>query len=313
MQQGPYHGQNPYAQRGPYGQPGAQQGPYYGQQPGVYGYGPPGQQMGPMYGQQPPSGVPGPMYGEPNQAGQLDAPEKMMGMHQPPEIRNGFIRKVYGILTVQLVVTALIATYMNTQISPQWAAKHSSYFQAISFSVLVFTLVVTCCCNHLMRQYPTNYIILSIITVGISIMTSYVTLFYSTQAVLQAVLVTGLVFGGLTFYACTTKSDFTGMGPYLSGALMCLIIFPMVLWMFSMFGLDTSNVAGISMQQIMAFFGVLVFTFYIIYDTQLIVGGTHAKHQFSIDDYCFAALNLYLDIINLFLYLLQLLSAEQRQ
>lgn len=55
--------------------------------------------------------------------------------------------------------------------------------------------------------------------------------------------------------------------------------------------------------------GVLLFSFFIVYDTQLIVGGAH-KHAFDIDDYCFAALNLYLDIINLFLFLLQIFGAR---
>lgn len=43
-------------------------------------------------------------------------------------------------------------------------------------------------------------------------------------------------------------------------------------------------------------------------DTQLIIGGKHAKFQFSVDDYVFAALNLYLDIINLFLFILQIIN-----
>jgi len=48
--------------------------------------------------------------------------------------------------------------------------------------------------------------------------------------------------------------------------------------------------------------GALLFSFYIVYDTQKMLGsyGGH-KVQFSVDDYCFAALNLYLDVINLFL------------
>ncbi len=41
---------------------------------------------------------------------------------------------------------------------------------------------------------------------------------------------------------------------------------------------------------------------------QLVVGGKHNKYRIGVDDYVFAALNIYLDIINLFLYLLQLLS-----
>ena len=57
--------------------------------------------------------------------------------------------------------------------------------------------------------------------------------------------------------------------------------------------------------------GCLLFSCYIVYDTQLIVGGQHKKHQFGVDDYVFAALNIYLDIINLFVYLLRLLNSRR--
>ena len=56
--------------------------------------------------------------------------------------------------------------------------------------------------------------------------------------------------------------------------------------------------------------GALVFMVYIVYDTQLMIGG---KHKYSLDpeEYVFAALNLYLDIINLFLYLLSMIGASK--
>jgi FtsH-binding integral membrane protein len=44
-----------------------------------------------------------------------------------------------------------------------------------------------------------------------------------------------------------------------------------------------------------------------LFPLQLIVGGKH-KHAFGLDDYVFAALNVYLDIINLFMFILQLLN-----
>ena len=56
--------------------------------------------------------------------------------------------------------------------------------------------------------------------------------------------------------------------------------------------------------------GALLFSFYLIYDTQLIIGGNH-KHHFSIDDYCMAAINLYIDIIQLFLWLLQIFGKRR--
>lgn len=54
-----------------------------------------------------------------------------------------------------------------------------------------------------------------------------------------------------------------------------------------------------------------VFAFYIVYDTQLMLGswGGH-KVEFSVDDYVFAAINLYLDLINLFQYILELIGTR---
>ena len=54
--------------------------------------------------------------------------------------------------------------------------------------------------------------------------------------------------------------------------------------------------------------GVLIYSVYLIYDTQLLAGGK--RYQLSLDDYVVAALIVYLDIIMIFLYLLQLLGGK---
>ena len=54
----------------------------------------------------------------------------------------------------------------------------------------------------------------------------------------------------------------------------------------------------------------LVFSLYIVYDTQLMMGGKH-KYALSPEEYVFASLNLYLDIINLFLYILMIVGAAR--
>lgn len=54
--------------------------------------------------------------------------------------------------------------------------------------------------------------------------------------------------------------------------------------------------------------GALLFSFYLVYDTQLMMGGKH-KYALSPEEYIFAALNLYLDIINIFLYILTIIGA----
>ena len=86
------------------------------------------------------------------------------------------------------------------------------------------------------------------------------------------------------------------MGMYLYIGLIVLM----------MMGLFTFFLPGL--QLLYSGAGCLLFSFYLVYDTQLILGGKHKKYQFGVDDYVFAALNLYLDIINLFIYILSILS-----
>ena len=57
-------------------------------------------------------------------------------------------------------------------------------------------------------------------------------------------------------------------------------------------------------------FGILVYSLYIIYDTQLILG--QFGYKYNVDDYCLAALNLYIDIIYLFIRILSLLAAAKK-
>ena len=56
--------------------------------------------------------------------------------------------------------------------------------------------------------------------------------------------------------------------------------------------------------------GGLIFSLYIVYDTQLMMGGKH-KYSLSPEEYIFAALNIYLDIINLFMYILMIVGAAR--
>ena len=60
------------------------------------------------------------------------------------------------------------------------------------------------------------------------------------------------------------------------------------------------------MQLIYACLGALIFSIYLIYDTQLVIG--KGTFSYSLDDAYLAAIQLYLDVINLFLFILQILG-----
>jgi len=100
---------------------------------------------------------------------------------------------------------------------------------------------------------------------------------------------------GITTYAFTTKTDFTVCAPAL---FVIGFTFAFLLPFFFMWTR--------TLHLIYAGLGVILFSFYLLFDTQLIMGGK--RYEVDIDDYILAAMILYLDIINIFLYLLRLLG-----
>lgn len=113
----------------------------------------------------------------------------------------------------------------------------------------------------------------------------------------MAVGITAAVCLGLTLFAFQTKWDFTVMGGVLFVAVIILMVF----------GIVAIFVPGKTIQLIYASLGALIFSIYLVYDTQMMMGGKH-KYSISPEEYIFAALNLYLDIVNIFMYILTIIG-----
>ena len=107
--------------------------------------------------------------------------------------------------------------------------------------------------------------------------------------VAQAFLMTSVAFGGISMFAMTTKKDFSGMGKMLFIALIILIV-GSISNIFFQSPLLQLGIAGV---------GALLFSAFILYDTQQIIkGGFETPIE--------AAIALYLDFFNLFVSLLQI-------
>merc|ERR1711862_932885 len=102
----------------------------------------------------------------------------------------------------------------------------------------------------------------------------------------------------LTIFAFQTKIDFTAMGGVLIAVLVCFVLFGLIAAFFP---------ASRTVNLVYAGIGTIIFSLYIVYDTQLMVGGSH-KYSLSPEEYVFASLNLYLDIVNLFMYILSIIG-----
>jgi len=214
------------------------------------------------------------------------------------EVRHGFIRKVFGILTVQLLFTTLIATPFVVYYAA--ARTFIMHNQALFVLASILPLAIICCaiCNpSMMRTYPQNYVFLSLITLSMGLTVGVICVQYTAQSIVLAAGMTTAICGSLIVFAMQTKHDFTGFGPYLF-TLLCVFVFTGLLLVFFPYSRPVEIVYSS--------LGVLLFSFYLVHDVQMIVGGKHHQQKFMLDDYCFAALTIYLDIINIFLYLLRL-------
>lgn len=222
------------------------------------------------------------------------------------EIRRGFVRKVYGILTVQLLLTVAIAAPLS---QAQIFVRNNTWLLGLSMIATLGAICAMTCCQQTTRMYPQNYVCLFIFTFFEAILVGFISAAYTPQSVVLAAATTVLIFGCMTVYAWKTDTDFTGFGPYIFAAMMAMMCFGFMLMILSMCGVSIEW--GMMLYDLM---GIVIFTFYIVFDTQMILGewGGH-KIQFGVDDYVFAALNLYLDIINLFIYLLRLFGERERR
>merc|ERR1719401_386694 len=178
----------------------------------------------------------------------------------------------------------------------------------MSLAISVAMMCVFICRPDLMRKSPTNYILLGLYTSAMGIMVGFISAQYTQESVLIALGITCLVVVGLTAFACQTKYDFTGMGPYLFCAGLALFAFGFMLSIAAMF--NPTSQAFQTLRLLYACAGALLFSMYIVFDTQMIIGGKH-KHQFGIDDYAMAAISLYIDIIQLFLFLLEIFGERR--
>lgn len=226
------------------------------------------------------------------------------------ETRNGFVRKVYGILGTQLVVTMLMGGFMVRH-GREWMKSSPSFVLTLvtiaSFLSLVVAVIFSCCPDT-MRKSPGNYGLMAIFTIAESILVGFACLQYTLGSVILCCGLTGAVVLGLTVYATQSKKDFTGSGPYLVCCLLVLFGLGLVLSLASALGAAGSVAFG-AIQVMYAAAGAMVFSCFIVYDTQMILGGNH-QNEFSVDDYAMAAISLYMDVIQLFLALLRLVGRQ---
>jgi modulator of FtsH protease len=206
--------------------------------------------------------------------------------------RIAFIKKVYTYFGLSLLVS-----FVGAIVSMKTSLGYTVYQNHFLFVALEFASLIGL--FFLRKVEPINQILLFTFTFLFGLTLGPLLLSYQItgnfNVVIQAFALTTIAFGGLTAYAWTTKKDFS----YLRGFLFVgifLLIGAMIVNMFIQVSI---------MSTIISMFGVVLFSMFILYDTQNIM------KRYSEDEYVMGAIDLFLDFANLFLFILSLLSRDR--
>ena len=204
-------------------------------------------------------------------------------------LRLGFLRKVYGILTAQLILTIIVC--ITCQFSPMKELVQGSPLLLVG--VFIGTIVTLVALIFKRHDSPINLYLLTAFTFLESISLGTIITFYDSSVVIKAFVITATVFIGLTAFTMQSKYDYSTWGAGLFSMLLILI---MASFLQALFWTE-------AMEFVISVAGAVVFCGFILFDTHMIM------HRLSTEEYIMAAVDLYLDLINLFIYMLRILQA----
>ena len=178
----------------------------------------------------------------------------------------------------------------------QHFVQDNSWLYYLSWGLSVALLLTLVCVDKARRTYPVNMLLLMAFTACEAFLIGMISSYYDIEVVLLAFVVTGAAVFALTIFAINTKIDVTRWGSMLFVLLIVLIVLILVgiFWVNRIWYL------------VIAGFGALLFCAYLVYDIQLLVGGR--TYAISPDEYIFAALTIYIDIINIFLFVMEIIG-----
>jgi hypothetical protein len=213
------------------------------------------------------------------------------------------MRKVYLWMTLALVITGLWSYFVATSPS-MFMLLYSN--QAILWGLLIaeFALVfgITAAINKLSLTTATLLFVLYSVINGATL--SSIFLVYTTSSIASVFFITAGTFAAMALFGYTTKKDLTALGPILLMGLLGIIIASVVNMFVHSSGLNL----------IVSYLGVLIFVGLTAYDSQKIKqmmlqapDAGEGMQKLAL----LGALSLYLDFINLFLYLLRIIGSNR--
>jgi len=216
---------------------------------------------------------------------------------------QSFMTGVFSWMFIALAITAATAYYVASTPSIMQLMITETGLSIFGWVVMLapigFVLLMSFRFQKLSALSLSGLFLVYSILVGLSI--SFIFMIYTMGSIATTFGVTSLTFGIMAIAGYTTKTDLTKFGSILMMALVGIIVATLVNFFLK----------SESMQYLISFIGVLVFTGLTAYDVQKLkkIGTEMTAGQESTRKYAImGALSLYLDFINLFLFLLRFLG-----
>ena len=214
------------------------------------------------------------------------------------------MNKVYGLMSVAMLITGGMAWAVGTNDAMVQAIFMTPLKWVVMFAPLVLVLVFSAMIGRMSVAAAQLFFYVYAASVGLSL--AFIFAIYTTGSIAQTFLVTSIAFAALSLYGYTTKKSLSAMGSFLMMGLIGLIV-AMVVNIF---------LASPALDFAISAIGVLIFAGLTAWDTQKIKLDyvEHAQHGDAAwlgKSAIMGALTLYLDFINMFMFLLRFMGNRE--
>ena len=211
------------------------------------------------------------------------------------------MNKVYGLMSVAMVLTGLVAWAVGTNPAMVQAIFTTPLRWVVMFAPLIVVIGLSAGINRMAASTAQLVFYVYAALVGLSL--SFIFVAFTGISIAQTFLVTAIAFAGLSLYGYTTKRNLTAFGSFLMMGVIGIVVASLV----NLFLASSAVAFAISVVGVLLFAGLTAF------DTQAIKNAYLAHAQAGDQEWLqksaiMGALNLYLDFINMFMFILQFLG-----
>lgn len=216
---------------------------------------------------------------------------------------SSLVSKVYLWMTMALAMTGLTAFYVANSGLVFALANSAGLFWGLMIAELAVVWILSA--NIMRLSFPVAGIMFAVYSILNGATCSFIFLAYTAESLTTTFFVTAGTFGAMSLVGAFIKKDLSGMGRMLIMALIGLIIATIV----NLF------VASSTLSWAITYIGVLIFCGLTAYDTQkmkeILYQYQHMGDTNILKIALLCSLSLYLDFINLFLYLLRIFGGKR--